>query len=497
MIGRSSRRDDDGGAIAVIAALTVTLLLIPIAAMAADLGAVYVREGDLQQVADVAARAGADELARRQRDDPAPSTVMAAARSTAVQALCAGIDTTASVWADVCTTTTWASDNDPANGEVSFYFGAPDTDGRYHADRVVPTAPDPRTWITGIRVVTPPLRVEFGLAAAFTADHTDLQTAATFGIFTVLPSQGFFPMHLALGEYGRFCSRGAPKARWGTNQLACASPAGQAIARGYLTADRTDPAENLKATTYNAANGFDAAHQPLPMPAPQPAATLKQNYYYSSYSWAEARLGDLTAGTLGTDGSPTARLRKGTCRGGYNASTSRFSGLESARLADFLDPHVGDKETFRTAATSPNATPADKRGWLSPEVLRCGRLAAVPILSGITNPPPDNGTAFPGAGAYSVLGVRLIWIDDRLWDTDDAPAATGNCYSRGFYWEDSTYSGLCQNDLRVYTGYILDPRLLPAIVTGKDAANALPSFIGSGMPATVRMLRDVSDPPAR
>ena len=36
----SSRRDDEGGAIAIIAALTVTFLLIPVAAMAADLGAV-------------------------------------------------------------------------------------------------------------------------------------------------------------------------------------------------------------------------------------------------------------------------------------------------------------------------------------------------------------------------------------------------------------------------------------------------------------------------
>jgi hypothetical protein len=38
--------------------------------------------------------------------------------------------------------------------------------------------------------------------------------------------------------------------------------------------------------------------------------------------------------------------------------------------------------------------------------------------------------------------------------------------------------------------------LLPAIVSGKDAVNVLDRFVGSGMPATVRLLRDLSDPPA-
>jgi hypothetical protein len=91
----------------------------------------------------------------------------------------------------------------------------------------------------------------------------------------------------------------------------------------------------------------------------------------------------------------------------------------------------------------------------------------------------------------------LIWLDDRLWSTDTQPVSTGSCLSRGFYWADPDYPTICRNDLRAYTGYVLDPLLLPATVSDTDAANALDEFVGSGLPVTIRLLRDVSDPPPR
>ena len=487
----SSRRDDEGGAIAIIAALTVTFLLIPVAAMAADLGAVYVRKGALQQVADVAARAGADELARSQRDDlPTAVPAIEAARRTAVQALCAGIDAGGGTWADVCTDTTWAADGDTANGEVSFYTGPPDTDGRFATDSAVGSTP-PSDWITGIRVVTPPLRVEFGLAAAFSADHTDLQAASTAGIFTVLPKYGFFPMYLAAGEYGGFCTRSAPQRTWQNTH-----PSGRcdpAVARGNLTAVRTDPAQNVAATAWNAAVGFDRDHLPLPVSG---SAT------FAPQRWTTTSLvRELSPGLFGGSGAYGAppRLKNGTCRGGYTAnSTSTQTGLESAYLTNFINASVGTREQFRTLVRNGTTPSGSQQGWLSSDVLRCGRLASIPVLTNVPNPLPVDGLT-DGALTYPVLGLRLVWLDDRLWEGEPSAerVAWGPCLERGFYWADPSYSATCRTDLRAYTGYVLDPRLLPAIVGGKDATNALDRFIGSGMPATVRLLRDVDDPPAR
>ena len=121
-----------------------------------------------------------------------------------------------------------------------------------------------------------------------------------------------------------------------------------------------------------------------------------------------------------------------------------------------------------------------------------------PVLTNVPNPLPVDGLT-DGALTYPVLGLRLVWLDDRLWEGEPSAerVAWGPCLERGFYWADPSYSATCRTDLRAYTGYVLDPRLLPAIVGGKDATNALDRFIGSGMPATVRLLRDVDDPPAR
>jgi hypothetical protein len=499
------RDDADQGAVAIIAALAVTLLLVPVAALAADLGAVYVREGDLQQVADVAARAGADELALQQRDDPAPAAVMDAARTAAVQALCAGVDTSGDgPWASACAQPSWAADGDTANGEVSFYTGPPDADGRFPATQAV-TDPPPQDWITGIRVVTPPLRVELGLAAAFSTGHTDVQQASTAGIFTVLPRHGFFPMYLTSGEYGGFCTRGAPRHSWGAQGPLCyTTTATGTVARGFLFAHRSHASEDSDAVTWNTADGFDREHLPLPGGT---VTLADQDFYAGPDYWAYvSRLREgLFDGPLGVE--QPGRLTGIDCPGGNDPVSWPRPGVQSAHLKDFIDLRLGDEGAFRDHVWSQSATPLTKRGWLDSAVLQCGRLAVVPVLMASSNgssapdtiqhPPPFDGL---GQGTtnltWRVHDLRLVWLDDELWDGDDRPVATGQCFSRGFYWQKQEYPYDCGSTMRVYTGYILDPRLLPAIVSGKDAVNALDRFVGSGMPATVRLLRDVSDPRA-
>jgi hypothetical protein len=135
-------------------------------------------------------------------------------------------------------------------------------------------------------------------------------------------------------------------------------------------------------------------------------------------------------------------------------------------------------------------------------VLRCGRLAVVPVLDATAlSPPPPNGTT---TLTYPVSQLRLVWLDDRLYSSepvDDRAAKilSGNadCLKRGFYWADPDDPRYCRTDLRAYTGYVLNPRLLPATVSDTDATNVLDRFVGSGLPVTVRLLRDVADPPPR
>jgi hypothetical protein len=103
--------------------------------------------------------------------------------------------------------------------------------------------------------------------------------------------------------------------------------------------------------------------------------------------------------------------------------------------------------------------------------------------------------------------VRLLWLDGVFSSGDTTPIAGTTsvggqkCLQRGFYWENAYDAGVCpardetNAPLRAITGYPVDPRLLPATVSGAAAANTL-HYVGSGLPATVRLVRDPSDPPA-
>jgi Flp pilus assembly protein TadG len=471
--------DGERGAVAVVVAVAVALVLVPVSALALDLGSVYVREGLLQQVADAAASAGAAELASAQRNGV--TSAQDTARAAAVAALCTERD--GARWQEPCgADRSWAADGEESNGEVSFHTGRPSPDHLFTTAGAVTV--DPGTLISGIRVATPPSRVTFGLAGAFTSDHVDLRGAATAGLFTVLPAKGFLPLYLAEDDHGAFCVQSAPVPVWGAVTLpygACTP----ARARGYLAAGRTDPEENAAALTWNTATGFDSAH----LPVPGGTATLQQQA-----TWPYADLNALSAGLFGGFGV-TGRLTGGSCPGGSDAAVGPYLGVESGYLTDFLVPGRDDRYAFRDLVRSGTAPAPAQQGWLDTRVLRCGRLAAVPVLGTVQDPPPAGGLP---AGPHPVTGLRLVWLDDRLW-SGEAPAERagyGACLNRGVLWA-NPYLGCGWGGLRAYTGYVLDPRLLPTTVGAADAVTTAPEYLGSGLPVTVRLLRDPADPPAR
>jgi Flp pilus assembly protein TadG len=457
--GRRPARREETGAVAIIVSIVLTLVLIPVAALAVDLGSVYTRTASLQRIADEAARAGAVELAQLQRD-PAASQIADRVRELAVRVLCA-TSTQADPWQDLCSGShAWASDGDPANGEVTVSEG---------------TAP--QGLLSRVRVLTPPSRVEYGLAGAFTdTGHADPQRAATAQLRSALPVGGVLPIFATAGptgtgEVGAFCARSAPRSIWQNTHpggAACDPAQNGSIARGYLDVRRTDSGQDGHRAVWNAAVGIDAAHLPVV------GSTVRLQPQSGGSS---ALLRDLAPGLFGGDGSygAPARLTRSGCAppgGGASTVTSGpFSGLQGAYLADF----------------------ADQRGWLQPGVLRCGRLAVLPQIA-VTPPLPYYGLT---GSSYQVTRWRVVWLDDRVSSTDQAPVGTGTCLQRGFYWADpDSYTSPCQTALRAITGYFVDPRLLPVTVSDADAPPASQiSYLGSGLPAVVHLIRDVGDPP--
>ena len=172
------RIHDDAGAVAILVALSVSTFLLGFAALAVDFGQVYTRQGELQSVADVAALAGATEL---------PDA--AKARRKAVLTLCADANRLTEWDEDVCPDPAgplpgWASDGDDGNGEVFLYDrddGPPQGgDGFFQPDEQIDDPGDPAT---AIRVLLPPLLIEFGLGRSI-ADNITVSKAATARIGT-------------------------------------------------------------------------------------------------------------------------------------------------------------------------------------------------------------------------------------------------------------------------------------------------------------------------
>jgi hypothetical protein len=159
---------DDRGAVAVLVAILVSALLFSVGALAVDLGSAWTARLGLRTAAEAAALAGA-ALLPVDPTDPAASTDEANAVRAAVDTLC-GPGNARPEWtaSGACAggLPGWAVDGNRGNGEVSV------VDSQEYSGS--PVAP-PRV----LEVVTPPVRVQFGLARASGSDHVDVSASAS------------------------------------------------------------------------------------------------------------------------------------------------------------------------------------------------------------------------------------------------------------------------------------------------------------------------------
>ena len=520
---------DERGAMAVVVALVATLVLVPLAALGVDLGNAYTVAAALQRAADAAAEAGAQELARQQRAVPAVRQQVAvqAATAAAVAVLCHdpilnpgprdGAGVPQGPWHDRCATGqdwTHDGDTDPSDpgagpgGAVEFYRGTRPAGQPFAAGQAVDGSGT--DLVTGIRVVTPTATVRYGFAALLGASSGRMQRSASAELRTVLPARDHddrtgtganLRLYLTPADLLRpgsatlaWCARSGPRESWkrpdGTESNhptgVCDPAVHLSVPRGYLAAS---------AATHPYVPGAAVALQPQ--------------------RWPEvARLRDLTTELVGSGG----RLAQSGCRGGTGARSGGYSGLEAAHLGDFTVARIGEASALERLILSGQTPTPEQEGWLSPDLLRCGRLAVVPVLvsagpAGTFPTPPDSPPTPTGhyyglaTTTYVVRDLALVWIDNTFGESDPTPLATttqpsaAGCFQRGLYWENAYTQGYCpprnvdDAPLRAITGYLINPALLPAVVPESDAVNTT-SYLRSRLPVVVRLVRDVSHPPA-
>jgi Putative Flp pilus-assembly TadE/G-like len=153
------RRSDERGTVAIVVALSLTMLLA-FAALVVDVGLNWAARTQAQTAADSAALAGAALL-------PAdPAGALTAVRDSL----------NANVGGLAGAGMAWASDGDETNGEVRCWT-SPDPP---------PTgaAPCVGTGMTAIQVVTPPLLERYAFAGVLGRDSAEVKAAARAGVFS-------------------------------------------------------------------------------------------------------------------------------------------------------------------------------------------------------------------------------------------------------------------------------------------------------------------------
>ena len=190
----------EAGVVAIVTTLAISTFLLGVAALAVDLGRAYLRQNDLQALADRLALAGAKGLPTIVEPEGAIDQL-----TTTLAAICTNREESGELCSTGTGTGTGAgqwTDGDPGNGEVTFFTDS-DTDGQVGlADAVS----DLSTPSQALRVLLPPTTVEFGLAGALGFDEARIQRSATARIGTPLGS-GILPFALTPEEVtsGRFC----------------------------------------------------------------------------------------------------------------------------------------------------------------------------------------------------------------------------------------------------------------------------------------------------
>lgn len=178
----SSRRREESGAVAIMVAL-MSVMLISVAALAVDLGQGFARKHEIQHDTDLAALAGGGG-----NNLPAPTPTLACSYGLRASASDLAVkDVATSFTAQVGSPTVTASqltDCDTTNGEA-FYGSVTQSPTGYHLTYIATT----------LTVLSPPSRVNFGLANVMGQSNVDVSSLATVQIrsplFSSLPFYAF------------------------------------------------------------------------------------------------------------------------------------------------------------------------------------------------------------------------------------------------------------------------------------------------------------------
>jgi hypothetical protein len=485
--------------VAIIVAVVMSSVLFVVAAMAVDLGEALTRRQIMQDVADVAALAGAGILPEA-----------AAARQAAVQSLCAQVSDQPerNGWpASTCSDTSWAADGNPDNGEITVF--GPDSNGNGFRDDGNPvtlpngdgragSSDDERLAAasslagSAIRVQPPPSHVTFHFATAVGIQGVDVGRAATAAMGT--PSGlGTPPFYLRGGDLPPTNATNEVCMKLRNRQLVDASPRCNAPSafRGYLNEPRNEaPTAPATVPQLNVAVGLDHGVAPwTQLPAPpntpptpllpctsQSGATLAGSGHLAVNCLRVApnpRRPDIERGFFAADG----RMRRtDTCPGNDNTGGSGgdYSGFDGNSLFQdsFLNPNSGatvaDLQGYVLGSSGP--VPTLLREALSSAVLRCPRLLLLPVLSVPVSGTDGAPDLPPGGAAYPVLSMQYLWLGGT--DADN-----------GFVFEQD-------GDLAAIHGWLLDPALFSPQVA---QSTGLDPFAGAGTPRQVRLIHDRDD----
>ena len=181
---RNTRSIDERGAVAILAVILMSLLLI-VGALAADMGNAWARKRDMQTQADVAAISAANWGKDADLWPAETSAEQAAITQEAARYIMeennSAIAMTETTVGGVAAALT---DGNAANGDIEFLDGG-----------------------ERMRLVPPPARVNFGLATVFGFSSTDVTAAATVRLFSEVPDADVMPLYIPDG-----CSFGAVEA---------------------------------------------------------------------------------------------------------------------------------------------------------------------------------------------------------------------------------------------------------------------------------------------
>lgn len=421
-------RNGDSGAVAIIVAITATVLF-GFGALSVDIGNAWARKRLTQTDADLAALAGADKL----NGQSTSATLAITAAWTYLKSNLPNDDSTGTVINPLSA----YQDGDTSNGEITV-----------------------STDYTQMTVVTQPRRVAFGIANAIGFSSVNVQATATAAIRS--PHYDTLPMFLDTP-----CS-------WGSQVVKFGSP-GQSTGSGLCQTSKTgdfgqlnSPVQNGSIATgdwlpINLAQGLDHPIAQYPNPVtpdqtcgqntaqppitdgiydvPNPTGTPNCVDIYNGNVPGPFTVGLISGGTaIGPKGNKinyTGRLKKDTnsnCpapQGGLNPTTTSVdNGLINN---DTLDCYFASGNSMLNLATS-DAT--QQQDVLLQAVMDTPRFFVVPVL---------DTTGTPQNGIYPIVGFRGAFITN---ETITQPATTTASDDNGLSYQQG--SGNTISSVRIY-----------------------------------------------